>query len=541
MRIADAILEFLYKNGVTCSFGIPTAQISAFNDGLNDYDIDYVVVKNEAAATFSAGRYADLTRDLGVCFIGGCVGVNNGINGIADAHRNKLPVVVFSSYVNKATMGKNALQELITTDITMPITKYSKTIFEKENVMDEVKKAIEIALTPPHGPVHISLPADIQTMPFEGTIPDAIDRQALMPKYDMANLQNAINTISASKSGVIMVGRGARGLSEEIKDLSKKLQWPIITTPNAKGLISSDFELNLGNYGWCTTDRAAEYINNTKFECTLILGTSLGQMSTVVYNNNLVEGKQVIHVEWDKSELNKIFKADIPVFCDLKIALNELNNSIKETQKNKLVIKEEANAPYVENHTGLSLQLFMKKITDIVPDNTCFVQDMGENMNFTFKYLSLKENMDFQTSLNYACMGTAVGGALGSYMADPNKTYAVIVGDGSFFMNGMEILTAKEHNMPIIYFIINNSMLALVEHGGSVLYGRSFKGSCTYERISITNMAQAMGIDAVQINHIEELDSLKDKFNNLSKPIVVEIITDGTETCMDNSRWNKSN
>ncbi|QUH21487.1 thiamine pyrophosphate-binding protein [Alkaliphilus sp. B6464] len=540
MRISDAILKFLYNNGVTCSFGIPTAQMSAFNDGLNDCDIDYIVVKNEAAATYSAGRYSDLTRDLGVCFVGGCVGVNNGINGIADAYRNKLPVVIFSSYVNNATMNKNALQELITTDITLPITKYSKTIFDKENILEEVKKAIEIALTPPHGPVHISIPADIQAMPFEGDIPESINREALAPKYDMDSLNKAIDTIKSNKTGVIMVGRGARGLSKEIKSLSKKLQWPIITTPNAKGIINGDFELNLGNYGWCTTDRAADYINTTKFECTLILGTSLGQMSTVIYNKSLVEDKKVIHIDWDKTELNKIFKADIPVFCDLKLAINKLNESIIDTENNKLDIKQEANAPYVQNHTGLSLQLFMNKITDIVPDNTCFVQDMGENMNFSFRYLLLKENMDFQTSLNYACMGTAVGGALGSYMADPSKTYAVIVGDGSFFMNGMEILTAKEHNMPIIYFVINNAMLALVEHGGRFVFGRSHKGACTYERISITDMSKAMGIDAVQISNIEELDILKSKFENLSKPLVVELITDGSETCMDNSRWNKS-
>lgn len=540
MRISDAILEFLYRNGVTCSFGIPTAQVSAFNDGLNDYDIEYVVVKNEAAATFSAGRYADLKRDLGVCFIGGCVGVNNGINGIADAHRNKLPVVIFSSYVGSAVMGKNSLQELITTDITAPITKYSKTLFDEKTVLEEVQKAIEIALTPPYGPVHISIPADIQVKPFEGEIPGKIDRKALLPQYDIDNLEKAIHAVQTSNSGVIMVGRGARGLSEEIKSISEKLQWPIITTPNAKGLISDDFQLNLGNYGWCTTDRAFDYIHHTKLDCVLILGTSLGQMSTIVYNQALVEDKTVIHIDWDKSELNKIFPADIPVFSDLKTAVDQLNSSI-ESRKNKTIIEKEANAPYIQNHTGLSLQLFMEKITDIVPENTCFIQDMGENMNFSFKYLSLKEHMDFQTSLNYACMGTAVGGALGSYMADPSKTYAVIVGDGSFFMNGMEILTAKQYDMPIIYFVINNSMLALVTHGSHTQYGRCLKGACTYDRVSIAEMSKAMGIDAVQISSLDELTVLEEQFKNRSnKPLVVEIVTDGSETCMDNSRWNKS-
>lgn len=539
MRIADAVIEFLYRNGVRYAFGIPTGQLAGFNDGLNDYDIQYIVVKNEASSTYSAGRYADLSQNLGVCFIGGCVGVNNGINGIADAYRNKIPVIIVSSYVSKKVAGKNALQELITTDITKPITKYSKTLFDEKNVLNEFKKAIEIAYTPPYGPVHISVPTDIQLATFNGVIPDAVDREKLALKYDTDGLQRAINTINSVETGLIMVGRGARGLTEEIKELSKKLKWPIITTPNGKGIINYDFKYNLGNYGWSSTDGAAEYIDNTNFECLLVLGSSLGQVSTRMYNDSLVKNKKVIHIDWDKKEFNKVFEADIPVCYDLKLALKDINKKTEE--KENQFIKPVINKPYVKDHTGLSLRLFLENIVNIVPDNTCFVQDMGENMNFSFKYLPLKEKMDFQTSMDYASMGTGVAGAIGSYLVDTKKTYAVIVGDGGFFMNGIEILTAKEYKIPIVYFVVNNAMLGLVEHGGNFVFGRSHKGPCFYERISIADMVKAMGIEAVQITDIKELDIIKDKLNNLTAPFVVELVTDGSEKCFDTDRWKKKN
>lgn len=535
MRISDAMIKYLYDNGVRHAFGIPTAQIGGFSDGLNDYDIEYIVVKNEAAATYSAGRYADMKRDLGVCFIGGCVGVNNAINGIGDSYRNKLPLIVVSSVVATDFTEKNALQELNTTEITKSITKYSETIYTKDEVLNELKKAVEIALTPPYGPVHISIPLDVQTLPFTQIMPELVEREKLMPKFDGENLEKAIECINESQTGVIMVGRGARGLTEEIKILSKKLQWPIITTPNAKGIIDAEFEYNLGNYGWCTTDCTAYYIDNTKVDCLLVLGTSLGQMSTRVYKDTLVKGKRVIHVDWDKSELNKIFKVDIPVFYDLSSALKEFNFKLN-TKSNKF-IKPNLNKPYIKSHTGLSLRQCMENIVDIVPENTCFVQDMGENMNFTFKYLKLKEKMDFQSSIHYAAMGTAVAGVMGAYLADSSKTYVVIVGDGSFFMNGMELLTAKEHNMPIIYFIVNNSMLGLVEHGGNFVFGRSHKGKCRFSKVSITNITNAMGINSIQISELKELDKLKGRLHNLKGPFVVEVITDGSEVCLDGDRW----
>ncbi len=534
MRIADAVIEFLYKNGVRHSFGVPTSQASGFTDGLHDYDIEYVVVKNEAAATFSAGRYADKTRDLSVCFLGGCVGVNNGMNGIGDAYRNKLPVIIISSYVKKDVMGKNALQELVSTDVTKSITKYSKTILDKDEVMNEVKKAVEIALTPPHGPVHISIPTDIQLSPFNGTIPDRIDREKLFPQFDDNSLNKAVDLINESSSGVIMVGRGSRGLSNDIKELSIKLGWPIITTPNAKAIINTDFKNNLGNFGWCTTEGAANYIDKTDYECLLVLGSSLGQMSTRVYKDTLMKGSKVIHIDWDKSEFNKIFNVDIPVLYDLRSAVKIINE--RTYIKNNKFIKPVANTPYVNNHTGLSMRLFMEKIVDIVPKNTCFVQDMGENMNFALKYMPIKDTMDYQISLNYASMGTAVAGAMGSYLAEPNRPHVVIVGDGAFFMNGMEVLTAKEYNLPIMYFVVNNSMFSLVEHGANLLYGRSPKGACRFKRFSITAMMKSMGIESMEIDRLEQIDDLKDIITNLKQPFVVDLICDGSEMCIDTDR-----
>jgi acetolactate synthase-1/2/3 large subunit len=538
MRISDAMIMYLYNNGVRHAFGIPTAQIAGFSDGLNDYDIEYVVVKNEAAATYSAGRYADIRRDLGVCFLGGCVGVNNAINGIGDAYRNKLPLIIISSVVGKNMIGKNALQELETTNITQSITKYSKTIYDENEVMNELKKAIELALTPPYGPVHISIPSDIQMLPYTDPMPEIINRELLLPTFDDQALKKAIEVINRCETGIIMVGRGSRSLTKEIETLSNRLQWPIITTPNAKGIISNNFKYHLGNYGWCSTDGAMDYIDNTQVDCLLILGSSLGQMSTRYYNNALFKDRHIIHIDWDTSEFNKVFNAQVPVFYDLKKALPPLIQGVRK--KSNFFPKPQAmNKPYVKNHTGLSLRLVLEKIPEIVPENTRFLQDMGENMNFSFKYLDIKENMDFQTSLHYASMGTAIAGVMGSYLADSSKFHAVIVGDGSFYMNGLEILTAKAYQMPIIYFVVNNAMLGLVEHGSHLNFGRSHKGHCSFDRISISKMCQSMDIDAVEITELNQLDALKEKLNTLSKPIVIELITDGSEVYMDTARWNK--
>lgn len=533
MRIADAIVKYLEANKVKYAFGIPASTFAGILDSLNDSKIEYIVTKNEAGASYSATKYADLTKELGVCLLAGGVGVNNAINGIADAKRNKLPTLIISGDINVAFKGKGAIQEFDNAEILKSVTKYSKNITNDKEVFIELEKAIKMALTPPYGPVALSIPLNIQLSKFKGKLPiEKIKVESFVPDTNMLN--KAIDEINGSKKGLILVGRGARGLGKEIKELSEKLKWPIISTPNGKGIINTDFPYYMGNYGFCSADGAVKYIENTKMDYLLVLGSSLGQTSTRDYNEVLIKNKKIIRIDWDKNEFNKVFKEDISVRYDLKEAIKIINSKIIE--KPGTFIKPEVNKPYLKNHTGISLRVCFEKISKILPKDTCVVGDIGDFCNYIFKYLPIREDMDCQTSINYASMGNAVAGVMGSYLSNPNRPYAVILGDGCFYMNGLEILTAKEYNMPIIYFVVNNSMFGLVSNGQTYRFGRNCKGKVKFMKNSIATVAETLGVDAVQIASYGDIDNIKDLLKNRTKPLVVEIITDGSEVFIDTDR-----
>lgn len=526
MRVADAVLQYLEKYGVEYIFGISAGTVSSLFDASNDTNIKIIMTKNEAGTGYSATKYADNSNKLGVCMVAGAVGINNMINGIAYATRSKVPLLIISGAVHRWQMGKGAMQELNTEDIMKPITKYSKTIMDENEVLIELKKGMEIALTKPYGPVHLSIPIDVQIANFTGDIPDLpsiIEEE----NYNDQALNKAIELINKEEKGVILVGRGCKGLTIDIKTLSKRLNWPIVTTPEGKGVISTDFELNLGNYGFSTTDTAQEYIDAGDASCVLVMGTSLGESATRNYNDILVKNRKIIHIDWDKRELNKVFKTDIPVYYDLKKALPKLVSNVNK-KNNNYSRPGSLNKAYEKNHTGLSTRLFLEKIVEVVPENSYFISDIGEFMNFVFKYLPIKEGMDFEIGLNYGAMGIGVGGAVGLSLGAPDKIPVVIVGDHSFYMNGNEILTAKYYNLPIIYIVINNAMAGYVEHGHSYLYGRSLEGFIQ-DRVSFVELVKALGIKSIQINELEDMPNIKEFTKDLNGPCVIEVITDGSE------------
>lgn len=550
MRVSDSIIKTLANNGTKYIFGISAGTVSSLYDAINDYDIKVITTKNEAGAAYAAARYASISNKLGVCILAGGVGINNAINGVADASRSKVPVLIISGYVHRWQSGKGAIQELNTEYILEPITKYSKTVLNENEVMDELEKALNAAMTPPYGPVHLSIPIDIQIKETKSSTDNfykdplhnlsmdlsnlevaatvGYDIASRSVEYDLEAVKAATEIINKEENGLIMIGRGCRHISEEVQKLSRHLKWPIITTPEAKGVISTDFEFNLGNYGFSSTDAALKFTENGDYNCLLVLGSSLGESATRNYNDTLIKDKKIIHVDWDKKELNKVFESNVNIYCDLEIAVQSILANTEE--KNLVFNKDNAiNEEYINNHTGLSLRLFLENIVDILPKDTFFVSDIGEYMNFLFKYLPIKNEMGFEISLNYGAMGSGVCGALGAHLALPGRQIGVFVGDGSFFMNGMEILTAKHYNMPIIYFVINNAMLGYVEHGHRFLYGRTLENSFVQERISIAEMGRAVGIKAMEISSIDQLKNIKQFISDLDGPCIIELITDGSE------------
>lgn len=533
MKVSEQILKYLLKNGIETIYGVPSGTISPIVDSFNDFNkIKYIITKNEAAASYSACKFAKVTQKLGVCLMSGSVGIGNAINGIAEAFETKAPILIITGYVAKWQQGLGAIQELTSEKYLNKIVKYTTTINDERNVLKELKKAMEIAMEHPRGPVHIGLPIDIQKLEYLGNQVDIMQPRKIQSDYE--SLDKAINFINDSSDGLVIVGGGCRNLVEKIKKLEKKLNWRLVTTTSGKGIIEEDYRLHMGNFGFPGTDLANKIIKNQNVDCVLVLGSKLGESATQNFDRNLVKNK-LIHIDIDNNVFNRAYNADISVIADLDVAIDYIAENINYKNLNN-DIKEPLNNPYIKNHTGLSLRVLYEKITDILPKNTFYVNDMGNSMIFCFKYLRVPSEGDFECNLNYACMGSSIG-AMGINRIDPNRPVAVFIGDGSFYMSGMaELLTAKKYNMKIVYFVINNSSLSFVDKGHMSIFGRTFK-EFSDEELDISAFVKSMNIKSIRIKENEEIEYLKEFLGDINGPIVIDVVTDSTEPIPTN-RFN---
>jgi acetolactate synthase-1/2/3 large subunit len=256
VRAADALVDILISQGVDTIFGLPGGPISPLMDALIDRpEVRVINTRSEGAAMFAAAGYAHASGKLGVAMVTTGPGVLTAMTGLTSAFCDGLPVLLLAGEVARRNFGRGALQDgsaygLHIVEMLRNVTKFAAEVNDPRRAPAMLQSAIRMALTGPQGPVALTLPMDTTLAKLEGVptlslspivkglvAPDAIDRAA--------------EVILETKRGLLFVGSGVRRGAgpQKLVELAERVQWPVVTTPKAKGVFPEDHPLSLGVFG----------------------------------------------------------------------------------------------------------------------------------------------------------------------------------------------------------------------------------------------------------------------------------------------------
>ncbi|MCY9546327.1 thiamine pyrophosphate-binding protein [Lysinibacillus xylanilyticus] len=532
MKAARTVLEYLKSNGVQYIFGIPAGSVNAFFDELYDMkEITPIVTKHEGAATYMAAAYAKYTNQMSVCIACSGPGGTNLVTGAANAMREHLPVLFLTGAVPVNTIGLNASQELDAQPIFQPVTKYSVTVKESKDLLKEVVKATEIAMSGVPGPVHIAIPIDVQHEIVQNIeIPAPPKRTAIVPNIDTLN--NVAEELMKRKNGYILAGQGVRNSVEQLLELAELLNWPILTTPQAKGYIPENHPLLAGVFGFAGHEAASELIAEGDGQVLLIVGSSLGETATNNYNLNLTKNRFSIQMDYDQTVFNRKYEIDIPVLGDINLSLLFLIEELraKGATKKGTALEVKENKELLGDTEEYNTKNVLLNIQKYLPSSTRYTIDIGEFMSYVIHHMNVLDYDTFDINVHFGAMGSGIGSAIGSKLAEPERPVVCITGDGCFFMHGMEILTAKEYNLPILFIVMNNARLGMVYHGHNLQFHRTHP-SFEQNPVSISAMATAMGIPSFQVTELQDINQdMINNLSNLSGPAVLEVVLTDNNT-----------
>jgi acetolactate synthase-1/2/3 large subunit len=165
---AQIICRTLVDAGVEVMFGYPGGAIMPFYDALHGHaGLRHILVRHEQAAAHAADGYARASNRVGVCVATSGPGATNLVTGLATAHMDGSPVLAITGQVGRPMLGRDAFQETDVVGVTLPVTKHNVLVRDIEDLADDVREAMAIAMEGRPGPVLVDVPKDVQNQKAE--------------------------------------------------------------------------------------------------------------------------------------------------------------------------------------------------------------------------------------------------------------------------------------------------------------------------------------------------------------------------------------
>lgn len=486
---SEALMLALKNEGVTTIFGYPGGSIMPVYDALYDYTrgekkaFDHILVRHEQGAAHAAEGYARVSGEVGVCLVTSGPGATNTLTGVADAMLDSTPIVVIAGQVPIGALGTDAFQEVDLVGLAQPISKWSYQIRHAEDIAWAVSRAFYIARSGRPGPVVLDFPKNAQTEDVE-FVPQKVDyvrSYVAYPKLNKEAVAEAARMINEAKRPLALVGQGVElgHAQQELLNFLEKTDIPAGRTMLGLSALPSNHPLNVGMLGM----HGNYAVNLKEQECDVLIAIGM-RFSDRVTGNLKTYAKQakIIHLDIDKSEIDKNVKADVAIIADCKESLPALtalvnNANHKEWRDSFLPHHEQERKRVIEpaihpTEGPLLMGEVVNAVAENTPDDAVLVTDVGQNQLFATRYFKYHHKRSICTSGGLGTMGYGMPAAIGATFGAPGRMVCCFMGDGGFQMCIEELGTIMEQQAPVKMILMNNHYLGNVRQWQDMFWHR---------------------------------------------------------------------
>ena len=544
---AQILVRYLEQEGVRVVFGVPGGHLLGLYDAFVDSKIAPVLAKHEAGAAFMAAGYAQVSGSLGVCCGTVGPGATNLVTGVAAAYMQSLPVLVITAQVGTVSIGKGALQEAAgegrtfsQTELLSGVTKRSMMVTRADKLPEAIRTALRVAWAGRPGPVHLDLPADILRGEVDDEIvPSAKFRPTPRTRPSGDDLDRAATLLAQATKPAILAGGGSRRgeAPRFLLELAERLALPVATSLQGKGAIPEDHPLSLGCVGLYGT-RAANRYMRSGLDVLLVVGSSLHEFTTHVWDPALQPATALIQVDLDPSEMGKNYPVDVALVGDAAIILEELEAAVERLgveaprSEDHLAELKESTEFFSEpamrsDAVPTAPQRTIAEIQKALPDDITLSFDIGNSLTWVERIFIARRPDTIMGFGSLAAMGSGVAGIIGGKLAAPNRPAVVICGDGDFQMHGMEVMTAVNHDLAVIWIILENGTLGMIKDVQTMNYRQRYISS-EFGNPDFVELAKAFGAGGYRAMHPNEIGPCLEQALASDRPAIVSIPIDGS-------------
>jgi len=520
---------------------------------------------NEQAMAHAAIAFAKANqrRRMMACTTSVGPGATNLVTAAALAHANRLPVLLLPGDTFAGRQPDPVLQQLedfgdptiTANDCLRPVSRFWDRITRPEQLLAALPQAIAVLLDPADcGPATLALPQDVQAEAYEYPLrffaPRVHDVERPCP--DRERLAEAAKRLRAARRPFIVAGGGVHysGAPAALAEFAARHGIPVAETQAGKGALAWDHACNAGAIG-VTGSGAA---NALLAECDLVLalGTRLQDFTTG--SGKLVPDDDARLVSINVARHDAIKRGGLALRGDLLATLAELAPVIAGWQSDaawrdraRHLAGEWNEAVDTATRAGPGLPTdaqVLGAVNRALGRGATVVCAAGGLPGELHKLWRCLEPGGYHVEYGYSCMGYEIAGGLGVKMADPARTVAVLVGDGSYLMMNSEIATSVASGNPLLIVLCDNRGFGCIHRLQRATAGEThnnlWKDSFPAEAaVDFVAHARALGADAMAVPDVAALEPAVTNARNASRTTVIVIETDPQSgTAAGGAWWN---
>ncbi len=553
-----AFLDLLAAYGVRHIFGNPGTTEMPLNDALvGDQRFQYVLGLQEVPVMAMADGYAMASGQLSVVNLHISCGLGNAMGMLYNAYREGTPLLVTAGQQDRRLMFEEPILWGQMVEVTRPWTKWACEVQRVQDLPQALHRAVQAALTPPTGPVFLSLPVDVQ-MELVGqasSLPEKAAAKMPAPPLDSRvrppaeAVKRAVDVLAAAKNPAILAGSRVteRGAMDELVAVAEALGAPVITesgTTHGRLAFPSDHPLNgQGLPLWSPEVRK----RLDEYDVVLVVGMDL--LRQYIYfepARPIPEHIRLVQIDEDPWQVGKNYAVEVGILGDTREALRELRERLAANDVLDVRQVKERAARHIAKHDEVRVALqkkvaehhtrrpitplgLMGALAEVLPPDVAVIEEAVTTTNTTFERLGVLKNTTGYFGHRGWALGWGLGVSIGVKLAWPDRPVLALLGEGAAAYGIQGLWSAARYKIPVVFVICNNAQYQILKLCGRSLSlpqaeQQQFEGvDLIGPELDYLALAKGFGVEAHRITERAELaDRVSAAFKG-DKPVLFDV------------------
>ncbi len=532
--VAQLFVETLALAGVKRIYGVAGDSLNGITDVIRQRgDIQWASMRHEETAAFAAGADAHLTGNLAVC-AGSCgPGNMHLINGLYDAHRNRVPVLAIAAHIPSREIGSGYFQETHPDPLFRECSHYCESVSHPEQMPRIVEIAIQTAISR-RGVSVVILSGDIALQEASSPGPRL---KFSVPTPSVRPCDEEIDTLAEilnrGRKITILGGAGCAGAHPELIGVAGKLKAPIVHAMRGKEFIEYNNPFDVGMTG--LLGFSSGYQSMMDADTLLMLGTDLP------YQQFYPDGATVVQIDIRGEQIGRRTAVDVGLIGDVKTTLTLVSPKLSEKTDDKhlrdsLDHYRKARQGLDDLATGepgrkpIHPQYVARLIDEVAREDAIFACDVGTPTVWAARYLRMNGERRLLGSFTHGSMASALPQAIGAQLTYPGRQVITLSGDGGLAMLLGDLLTLQQLKLPVKLVVFRNDSLAFVElemkAAGFLDFGTALLNP------DFAKIADAAGVMGLRVDAPEQVRPMLVQALNHNGPALVEVFVNRQELTM---------